>query len=156
MPRPQALRIVSLHQQLVIYRRAGMTPNIAPIQVLLVDDHEHVLRGLTKLIEGEWPRMAVVGTASTMAQAFSKVRDCKPDVVILDIQLRGGTAINHIPALVRNGAQVLVLTGHSTSAVHGHAISRGARVVVMKHEPAEVLLREIERIHALRDAGEIQ
>jgi len=133
-----------------------MFVNVAPIKVLLVDGHEHVLRGLGKLIEGEWPRMVVAGSARTLAQAFQKFRDCKPDVVILDLQLREGSAIDHIPALVRGGAQVLVLTGQNAAAVHADAISRGARVVVMKHEPAEVLLREIERIHALRDAGEIQ
>jgi DNA-binding NarL/FixJ family response regulator len=137
-------------------RRTGMSLNLGPIKVLLVDDHEHVLRGLRKLIEGEWPRMVVAGTARTIAQAFENLRDAKPDVVILDLHLRESTAIDFIPAFVRSGAQVLVLTGQNVAAVHAHAISRGARVVVMKHEPAEVLLREIERLHALRDAGVIQ
>ena len=133
-----------------------MPPSVAPIKVLLVDDHEHVLRGLRKLIQGEWPRMAVAGTARTIAQAFAAARDYKPDVIVLDVQLGERSAIDHIPELVRSGAQVLVLTGHNIAKVHGDAISHGARVVVMKHEPAEVLLREIERIHGLRDAGVIK
>ena len=100
--------------------------------------------------------MAVAGIARTIGQAFATVRDCEPDVIVMDVQLGESSAIEHIPELVRSGAQVLVLTGHNTAAVHGDAISHGARVVVMKHEPAEVLLREIERIHGLRDAGLIQ
>jgi len=53
---------------------ARSTPHGAePIRVLLVDDQKPVLWGLTKLIEGEWPRMAVAGAASTVSEALSVV-----------------------------------------------------------------------------------
>lgn len=131
-----------------------MPSNVVPIKVLLVDDHEHVLWGLQKLIEGEWPRMVVVGTAGTMAQALAGVRDRSPDVVVLDIQLGDENALDRMSELVgNNGPQVVILTGLDKMDLHERAMKSGARAVVLKEEPAEVLLREIERANQSRDAG---
>lgn len=133
-----------------------MPPKVVPIKVLLVDDHEHVLWGLQKLIEGEWPRMIVAGTARNMAQALAGVRDKTPDVVVLDIQLGEVNAVDHIAELVENnGPQVVILTALDKRDMHERAIRSGARAVVLKQEPAEILLREIERAHESRDVGVI-
>ena len=132
-----------------------MLLNVVPIKVLLVDDHEQVLWGLKKLIDGEWPRMVVAGTATTMAQAVAGVRARNPDVVVLDIQLGDDNALDHMSELVgNNGPQVVILTGLDKVDLHERAIKSGARAVVLKEEPAEVLLREIERANKPRDAGE--
>ena len=116
-----------------------------PIRVLLVDDHEHVLWGLSKLIEGETPRMAVTGTARTMAQALAAVVDKRPDVVVLDLFLGRENSLDQLPALHASGAALVVLTGARDAEIHRRAMQRGARTVVLKEEPAEVLLHEIER-----------
>ena len=75
-----------------------------PIRVLLVDDHEHVLWGLSKLIEGETPRMTVTGTARTMAQALAAVDEKRPDVVVLDLFLGRENSLDQLPALGASGA----------------------------------------------------
>ena len=131
-----------------------MPPNVVPIKVLLVDDHEHVLWGLQKLIEGEWPRMMVAGTARNIAQALAGVRDKKPDVVVLDIQLGEVNALDHMAEIISgNRPQVVILTALDKRDLHERAIRSGARSVVMKQEPAEILLREIERANESRDVG---
>ncbi len=131
-----------------------MPLNVVPIKVLLVDDHEHVLWGLQKLIEGEWPRMMVAGTARNVAQAIAGVRDKKPDVVVLDIQLGEVNALDHMAEIISNNQpQVVILTATESRDLHERAIRSGARSVVMKQEPAEILLREIERANESRDVG---
>ena len=122
------------------------------IRVLLVDDHEHVLWGLSKLIEGERPRMAVTGTAKTIAQALTAVDDKRPDVVVLDLFLGRENSLDLLPALRASGAAPVVLTGTRDAEIHRHAMQRGARTVVLKEEPAEVLLHEIERAAEWRNA----
>ena len=62
------------------------------IKILLLDDHRSVLWGLEKLIEGEGPRMEVIGKATTSAEAMRLLDDVQPDIILLDIDLGGETA----------------------------------------------------------------
>jgi two-component system, NarL family, nitrate/nitrite response regulator NarL len=121
-----------------------------PIRVLLVDDHEHVLWGLGKLIEGEWPHMTVCGTARTAAQALAMLGERKTDVVVLDVYLGEENSLEHLPALQAAGAAVLVLTGVRDAGLLRRALEGGAKAVVGKDDPAAILLIEIERAHRSR------
>ncbi len=124
-------------------RRSG-----APIRVLLVDDHRTVLWGLQRLIDAETPRMEVVGTATTRAEAIELAGKLSPDVIILDIGLGGQQdAIGAIPELIaRSKGHVLVLTGLRDSTVHDNAVIAGARGIVHKEEPAETIIKAIDRV----------
>jgi two-component system nitrate/nitrite response regulator NarL len=120
-----------------------------PIRVLLVEDHEHVLWGLGKLIEGEWPRMVVAGTARTASEALDALRARPVDVVVLDVFLGRENSLQHLPAQIAAcGAALVVLTGDPDPALHRLALQSGAHAVLLKEGPAEVLLREIERAMA--------
>jgi two-component system, NarL family, nitrate/nitrite response regulator NarL len=121
-----------------------------PIRVLLVDDHQHVLWGLGKLIDGEWPRMAVAGTASTVSEALRAMSARRTDVVVLDVYLGEENSLDRLEELKRGGAAVVVLTGAPDRELRRRAIEGGACALVLKEEPAEVLLREIERAHERR------
>lgn len=125
-------------------------PPTEPIRVLLVDDHQSILWGLVKLIEGEHPRMSIVGTASSAAEALAKAEEYQPNVVVLDIDLgMGKSGLDLLPELLKRcSAQVLVLTGLRDQVTRDQAVLRGARGVVQKEEPAEVILQAIERVHA--------
>ena len=57
------------------------------IRCLLVDDSTHFLEAATKLLEGQG--LAVVGAASTSAEALARVRELEPDVTLVDIDLDG-------------------------------------------------------------------
>lgn len=117
------------------------------ISVLLVDDHKCVLWGLQKLIEGEHPRMRVAGTASNRWEALQAARSTAPDVILLDLDLKGESGLDVIPELLKVGGKVLVLTGSRDPAMHERAVLGGASGVVLKDEPAEVLIRAIDRVH---------
>jgi DNA-binding NarL/FixJ family response regulator len=115
---------------------------------MLVDDHRSVLWGLEKLIDGEKPKMEVVAKATTCASAIDLVRSAVPDVVVLDLDLAGQDSTEIIPTLVdgRN-TRVLVLTGTRDERMHETSILRGACGLVRKEEPAETLLKAIEKVH---------
>lgn len=120
----------------------------APIRVMLVDDHEHVLWGLSKLIKGEHPQMIVAGTARTVTETIFGLRHWQPDVLVVDAQLAGEDTIEHLPALRKSWDVPIVLLVDSDDPTRRRtALARGARSVLVKGEPAERLLWEIECAH---------
>jgi DNA-binding NarL/FixJ family response regulator len=119
-----------------------------PIRVMLVDDHRSVLWGLEKLVQSERPRMEVVACATNCAAALELAGQTAPDVVVLDLDLGGENACDIIPALANGrGTRVIVWTGMRDCKAREQSILRGACGLVQKEEPAETLLKAIERVH---------
>jgi DNA-binding NarL/FixJ family response regulator len=118
------------------------------IKIMLLDDHRSVLWGLEKLIEGEGPRMQVIGKATTSAEAMRLLDEVQPDIILLDIDLGGENGVNAIPSLIaKSKAKVLVLTGSRDASVHDGAVLAGAMGVVEKGESAETILKAIQKVH---------
>jgi DNA-binding NarL/FixJ family response regulator len=129
-------------------------PRREPIRVLLVDDHEHVLWGLSKLIDGEWPRMMVIGMSRDMQQAKMLVDARAPDVIVLDIQVGGENALDSMPMLLASTrSDVIVYTSSRDADMLRRAVLAGAKCVVDKEAPAEILLRKIEQVYRERTSG---
>jgi DNA-binding NarL/FixJ family response regulator len=116
---------------------------------MLVDDHKTVLWGLAQLIQSAAPRMVVVGQASSRAQLLAGLASANPDLILLDLDLDGECGMDCIEDLMPlSQAMVLVLTGSTDTDVHQQAVMRGARGVVRKLEPAQVILTAIEKVRA--------
>src|SRR5262245_43275063 len=60
--------------------------------VPLVDDHPIVREGLTEMINHE-EDLTVCGTAEEMNQALDQIEKLKPELVVLDISLKGSNGI---------------------------------------------------------------
>ena len=57
-----------------------------PIKVLLADDSD-VMRSAIRKTLTEEPRIQLVGEAASFARAIQLILDCKPDVLLLDLNL---------------------------------------------------------------------
>jgi len=118
-----------------------------PIRILLVDDHQSLLWGLAKLIESENPAMEVVGVAAEMAEALVVAQREQPDVILLDIDLGGVNSLDSLPELLKAvEAYVLILTGVRDTETHDRAMLSGARGILHKEEPAEIILKAIRNV----------
>ena len=124
-------------------------PSQNPIRILLVDDHQSFLWGMVKLIESDSPNLKVIGTASDIGEALAILDREQPDVILLDIDLRGVNSLDSMP-LLRNAtsAMVLILTGVRDAETHDRAVLAGARGVVQKEESAELILKAIKKVYA--------
>ena len=113
---------------------------------MLIDDHQTMLWGLERLIESEKPRMEIVGTAKNCEEALAKIGFLNPDVVLLDLDLGGTSALDILPALLLNpAARVLIFTGARDQALLDLAVLRGARGVLRKDASAEEVIKAIEK-----------
>jgi len=98
-----------------------------PIRIVLVDDHAMFRAGIKALIEPE-ERFEVVGEASTGDEAVDRVRELKPDIVIMDLAMPGSNgleATRRISALELD-TDVLVLTVHAEEEYLVPVVEAGA------------------------------
>ncbi|MFD7306819.1 response regulator [Promicromonospora sp. NPDC059942] len=124
------------------------------IRIVLVDDQELVRAGLRALAESDGD-ITVVGEAADGLAGVSRVRELRPDVVLMDIRmplLDGLAATRQIvadPALA--GTRVLVLTTFDEDEHVFEAVRSGAAGYLLKDvAPAE--LRRSVRVVAAGDA----
>lgn len=123
---------------------AAHTPVAWPRRVLIVDDHAATLAALRSLLEREYPRIEVVGTASDGDTAMQIVRRVAPDVVVLDLDLGGEYGLDLMPAIGgRQGAAVVILTASDDPLERTRALAAGAEAFVSKFSPAEALIAAI-------------
>ena len=116
-------------------------------RILLVDDHEVVRVGLRALLD-KHPHLEVVAEAGTGKEAVEKTRDYKPDVVVMDIRLRGGSGIEATQAIVEEfpDTRVIMLTSYAEDEMLFAAIRAGAAGYVLKQIGGDDLVRAIEAV----------
>jgi DNA-binding NarL/FixJ family response regulator len=118
------------------------------IRILLVDDHKTMLWGLERLIQAEGPGFALVGSASDGAVATALCAELVPDIVLLDLDLKGSSSLDFLPALVENSCtRVVILSANRDQATLATAVKLGARGVVSKEAPTEDVLAAIRKVH---------
>jgi DNA-binding response OmpR family regulator len=76
-----------------------------------VEDHWHVAHALKQLLEAEG--MEVIGPAATTADAQRLVAELKPELAVIDIQLKLETAYALIHQLDDQGVRIVVVSGYT-------------------------------------------
>jgi len=131
--------------------QADDTQASAPIRVVLADDHPVVRRGLRLLLDEE-PDFEVVAEAGDVDDARRYVRGHHPNVLVLDLNMPGGSSLEAIPSLREEfpDTHIVVLTMQQEPAYAREAIAAGADGYVLK-QAADGELVEAVRLAA---AGE--
>jgi len=118
------------------------------VRVLLVDDHNVVRAGLKAMLESTG-RIDVVGEASSGEEAVTKARTLEPDIVIMDLAMRGMggvQATRHITGLGLEKTKVLVLTIHDEDEFLVPALNAGASGFLNKSVADTDLMGAIEAL----------
>ncbi|HEY1358862.1 MAG TPA: response regulator transcription factor [Thermoleophilaceae bacterium] len=116
--------------------------------VALADDHAVVRSGLRMLLESE-EGLAVVAEAGTLDEIQGAVDESGPDVLLLDVHMRGGASLDLIPDL-SSSTHVLVLTMQDDPEYARTAMRLGARGYLLKEaEDAELL----QAVRTVADGG---
>jgi two-component system nitrate/nitrite response regulator NarL len=119
-----------------------------PIRILLVDDHPIVVHGLTQLLEVH-EEFEVVGSCDRGEDVVAAVQQHAPDLVLLDLQLRGIDGLHVLSDVKRTapGVRVVLLTA---CIEHGQviaAIDLGVDGVILKDEAPCILLECLRKVY---------
>jgi two-component system response regulator NreC len=117
-----------------------------PIRIVLADDHAVVRSGLKMLLESE-KDFEVVAEAGDTESARRYVRGHKPDVLVLDLNMPGGSSLEAIPEVRESNpdTQIVVLTMQQEPAFARHALGAGAIGYVLKEAADDELVEAVRR-----------
>ena len=104
-----------------------------PITIVLADDHRVVRSGLRVLLESDG-RFSVLDEAGDVEGTVAKVRECRPQVLVLDLNMGGASSLDSIPRLRADvpQTQIVVLTMQEYPAFAQAALRAGAVGYVLK------------------------
>lgn len=117
------------------------------IEVFLVDDHPIIRQGFAQMLAAE-PDLTLCGQAADAPSALAQLGGATPDIVIVDVSLGDTSGIDLIRELKLRWPRlaVLVFSMHDERLYAERALRAGAAGYVMKHEPADVILRAIRTV----------
>jgi two-component system, NarL family, response regulator NreC len=122
------------------------TASREPIRIVLADDHAVVRSGLRMLLDSE-QGFEVVAEAGDVDAAKRYVRGHHPHVLVLDLNMPGGSSLEAIPTVREESpeTQIVVLTMQQEPAFAREALSAGALGYVLKEAADEELVEAVRR-----------
>lgn len=123
---------------------AAMAGEADRITIVLADDHSVVRSGLRMLLEAE-PDIEVLAEAGDVDAARRYTLGHKPAVLVLDLNMPGGSSLEAIPKIAETSPDtaVVVLTMQEDPAFAREALRAGARGYVLKHSAGTELVQAI-------------
>ncbi len=117
------------------------------MRILLVDDHEIVRRGLGQVLVEEFPK-AVLGEAARVPEARELFAQKKWDLIVLDINLPGGSGLDLIAEAKRMCplAAVLVLSAYPEEEFAIRSFKLGAAGYLTKASVADEMLVAVKKV----------
>lgn len=117
------------------------------IRVLLADDHEIVLDGLSSVLKDE-EGIEVVATASNGEEAVKIIENNDIDVAVLDINMPKMNGIDATRIIRHNSdTKVLILSMYNTYEFIDQLMDAGCQGYILKNKGREELVSAIRRVH---------
>jgi len=117
------------------------------IRILIADDHEVVRIGLAALLDRQHG-FRVVGEAASGDEAVRLARALRPDVVVMDIRMPGGSGTDACRSITAElpDTPVVMLTSYADEEALFEAISAGASGYVLKRIGSDELVTAVRTV----------
>jgi len=123
------------------------------IQTVLVDDEIDSIRVLQRLLETYCPNVNIAGTASGVGTGVELIRESKPDLVLLDIEMSQGNAFDLLNQLMPLTFQVIFVTAFDNYAIR--AFKYSAVDYLLKPVDIDDLRSAIARVRERPEANDL-
>ncbi|MDP8927266.1 MAG: response regulator transcription factor, partial [Actinomycetota bacterium] len=119
-----------------------------PLRVVLVDDHQMVIDGLKAMLSRYPDDVMVVGEARTRDEALAALREANPDVMLLDVRLKGDSGLDLCIEVLRDQPQcrVVFLTVYDDEQYLFQALRVGAAGFLLKRVDGEELVGHLRQL----------
>jgi DNA-binding NarL/FixJ family response regulator len=120
------------------------------ITVLCVDDHLLVREGIVAILNSH-PGINVVGSVASGQEAIETYLRCKPDIVLMDLQLQSslsGFEATRIITRIDQSARIIVLTVLEGDEDIARSLEAGATTYLLKDTVADDLIRVVRDVAA--------
>ncbi|KEF32508.1 BarA-associated response regulator UvrY [Marinobacter nitratireducens] len=119
------------------------------IRVLVVDDHELVRSGITRMLADN-PDLEVIGQASSGEDAIEFVRKDRPDIVLMDIRMPGIGGLEATRRILRidDSIRVIVVTACADDPYPTRVMQSGASAYITKGADIKEMVRAIRMAHS--------
>jgi DNA-binding NarL/FixJ family response regulator len=123
------------------------TSAVAPIRVVVADDHPVVRFGVKNMLESE-PGFEVVGEAEDGDVAITETLELEPDILLLDVQMPRLPGLEALRAIMSKSPRVKIIMLTSTISTQQiiEALQIGARGIVLKDAVAGDLSKSMRAV----------
>jgi two-component system nitrate/nitrite response regulator NarP len=117
-------------------------------RVLIADDHPMIRTAIEALLRDTG--YEIVGTAPTGDETLRKIDQLRPDVVLLDLQMPGGSGMEVVRKLREgpNGPRIVILTAGVDDASLMEARALGVNGMVLKNADPAYLIECLDRVRS--------
>lgn len=119
------------------------------IRVLVVDDHELVRSGITRMLSDN-PDIDVIGQAASGEEAIEAVRNNVPDIVLMDIRMPGIGGLEATRRILRldDSVRVIAVTACADDPYPTRVMQAGATAYITKGADIREMVRAIRQAHS--------
>lgn len=123
--------------------------NTSAARLLIVDDHQMVLDGLRAMLAAYTDRVEIVAEAGEPEEALAAVAALRPDIMLLDVRLRGASGLDLCAEVRRRqpDCKVVFLTVYDDEQYLYQAMRLGASGYLLKRVRGGELADYLTRIH---------
>lgn len=129
-----------------------MSSVVAPIRIVIVDDHGLVRDGLSEILAAQ-SDLRVVGQAGNSSDALTVVGREQPDIVLLDIEIPGAEAADTVREMGRLSpeSKIIILSMYDGPQLLRRLLSAGIRGYLLKSVHQNELVAAVRSVHAEPD-----
>ncbi|QTE81422.1 response regulator [Shewanella algae] len=116
-----------------------------PYSVLVVDDHPLLRRGICQLLASD-PDFTLFGEAGTGLDALAATAENEPDIILLDLNMKGMTGLDTLNALRQEGvtSRIVILTVSDAKQDVIRLLRAGADGYLLKDTEPDLLLGQLK------------